>query len=89
VYPNNGQSVPELMEVGTDVVEVIVVVVVNVDAGEADFPPPQAVVASAIEPISTARLAKLIGHRNGITIQATSASGCQPGTSGSPRSSIE
>jgi hypothetical protein len=70
VYPNKGQSVAELAEIAADVVDAVVV-----GAGETDFPPPQAVAASPMEPISTMRLARLIARRDGITVQATSASG--------------
>jgi hypothetical protein len=83
VYPNNGQSLAELAELAPDVVdEAVVVVVVDVVAGEADFSPLQAVAASATEPISTARLTSsiaptLIARRDAITVQAASASGCQ------------
>jgi hypothetical protein len=53
---------------------------VSVSSPAASVRPPQ--------PISTVR-ARLIARRDGITVQATSASGCRRGTSGSKRSSIE
>jgi hypothetical protein len=74
VYPNNGQSLVELVEVAPEVVATVVVVAVDVGA-EADLPPLQAVAASPTETISTRR--SLIGRHNGITVQAAPASGCQ------------
>jgi hypothetical protein len=50
--------------------------------------PPPAASVRPTQPISTVR-AKLIAPRDGITVQATSASGCKREASGSRRSSIE
>jgi hypothetical protein len=82
-----------MTELAPDVVETVVVVaavVVDVVAGEADLPPLQAVTASPTQTITEIRRqARLIVRREGITVQATSASGCQGGPASPPRSSRE
>ena len=72
MYPKNGQSVAEPAELVPDVVEAVVVNVgAGADgAGEADFPPLQAVAASPTKPIRTVRLtnpAALVKMRSTMT----------------------